>query len=238
MRISDTVFPHPTVGGAVPDVRLAVDLALPSGTLWAPWNVGSKSYAEPGAYFAWGETEADKRDGSGNTWYFWDNYRHIADHTGSASQMWRRINKYQTDDGQVNTAWQDFLFTGDGLKQLDPADDAATANWGPQWKTPTAAQFQELLDPENCKWEWRKRDARSAGYVVTSVRNGKSLFFLAAGVIGKNKQSNLGSRGYYMTSNLCDASTSRGQILYFNSALRGVGDMDRCCGGSVRAVVG
>ena len=35
----------------------AVDLGLPSGTKWAPWNVGASKAEEYGAYYAWGETE-------------------------------------------------------------------------------------------------------------------------------------------------------------------------------------
>ena len=35
----------------------SVDLALPSGTLWATCNVGAAFPEEYGSYFAWGETE-------------------------------------------------------------------------------------------------------------------------------------------------------------------------------------
>ena len=38
-----------------------VDLGLPSGTLWAKYNVGASSEAEIGSYFAWGETEPKKK---------------------------------------------------------------------------------------------------------------------------------------------------------------------------------
>lgn len=34
-----------------------VDLGLPSGILWAAWNVGANSPEEYGGYYAWGETE-------------------------------------------------------------------------------------------------------------------------------------------------------------------------------------
>ena len=34
----------------------AVDLGLPSGTLWATCNVGATSPEQTGLYFAWGET--------------------------------------------------------------------------------------------------------------------------------------------------------------------------------------
>lgn len=34
-----------------------IDLGLPSGNLWAAWNVGANSPEEFGGYYAWGETE-------------------------------------------------------------------------------------------------------------------------------------------------------------------------------------
>ena len=44
-------------GGLVGAVADAVDLGLPSGTLWASWNVGATKPEEYGGYYAWGETE-------------------------------------------------------------------------------------------------------------------------------------------------------------------------------------
>lgn len=38
-----------------------VDLGLPSGTLWARYNVGATNETEIGSYFAWGETEQKKK---------------------------------------------------------------------------------------------------------------------------------------------------------------------------------
>ncbi len=35
----------------------AIDLGLPSGTLWSCCNVGAKTPEEAGGYYAWGETE-------------------------------------------------------------------------------------------------------------------------------------------------------------------------------------
>lgn len=47
-----------TVTGTTPDIPVeAVDLGLPSGTLWASYNVGASKPEEYGGYYAWGETE-------------------------------------------------------------------------------------------------------------------------------------------------------------------------------------
>lgn len=47
-----------TVDGKVPAESAAVNLGLPSGTIWAPYNIGATKPNEIGAYFAWGETTA------------------------------------------------------------------------------------------------------------------------------------------------------------------------------------
>ena len=47
----------------------AVDLGLPSGTLWADRNVGASSPGDYGGYYAWGETST-KSD------YSWSTYTH------------------------------------------------------------------------------------------------------------------------------------------------------------------
>lgn len=50
------------------DMMEAIDLGLPSGTLWASCNLGASSPEEYGDYFAWGET--DVKDG-----YSWQTYQ-------------------------------------------------------------------------------------------------------------------------------------------------------------------
>ena len=50
------------------DTRKYVDLGLPSGTLWAKYNVGAESEEEVGDYFAWGES-VTKEDYSEDTYF-------------------------------------------------------------------------------------------------------------------------------------------------------------------------
>lgn len=45
-----------------------VDMGLPSGILWAKYNVGASSPEEYGGYYAWGETEEKSS-------YTWENYK-------------------------------------------------------------------------------------------------------------------------------------------------------------------
>ena len=46
----------------------------------------------------------------------------------------------------------------------DKLHDAAAANWGGKWRTPTYKELSELED--ECKWEWIVRNGRT-GYTVT-----------------------------------------------------------------------
>lgn len=171
-----------TVGGTVPTTAEAVDLGLPSGTLWAPYNVGATSSGEAGAYFAWGETTASKKGGDGNPYYFWFNY------------------KWTEDNGRSFTK-----YTTDGKTTLDLVDDAAAVNWGGKWIMPNRDQLKELFD--NCSVEWKAEggyaDGSLAGYLLTSMTNGKKLFLPAAGYCWYYELTDVGSSGYYLSADLC-----------------------------------
>lgn len=103
-----------------------VDLGLPSGTLWAKYNIGSKSIADPGLYFAWGETIGYTpeqiplmREFTSNQYKFF-------------TQKESPYSKYG-DDSKV---------------QLDPEDNAAHVIMGGKWTMPTQEQFEELFTLE------------------------------------------------------------------------------------------
>ena len=154
-----------------PDNHEYVDLGLPSGTLWATCNVGADSPEQYGDYFAWGETKP-KDDYSKNT-YKWYN--------GSMDMLM----KYDSDSRY-------------GKGELDPEDDAASTNWGSQWRMPTLEQLQELL--EKCDWQRTQKNGVN-GRLATGP-NGKSIFFPAAG--GRSSQLfNDGKCGYYWSRTLC-----------------------------------
>ena len=100
----------------------AIDLGLPSGTLWASCNVGATKPEEYGDYFAWGET---KGYNSGKTTFNWDTYFDSS------------FNKYNLSGG---------------LTELALEDDAAYVNWGSNWRMPNLEQIQELIDNCNWEW--------------------------------------------------------------------------------------
>ena len=63
----------------------SVDLGLPSGTIWAAWNLGASSPEECGDYYAWGETEPKDK-------YYWETYKF-----GDMDNL----TKYNREDGKI-----------------------------------------------------------------------------------------------------------------------------------------
>lgn len=197
-----------------------VDLGLPSGTKWATMNVGAASETDYGLYFAWGETEgytADQISGTATPHkaFAWSDYD-LTEDSGST------MSKYNATDGKT---------------VLDIEDDAVAANWGGSWKMPTVAQFQELLNTDNCTNTWETVDGVN-GRLFTSVRNGNTLFIPAAGDAYGGSMSDVGNGGFVWSSSLNSSGVKSGRYLLFNSSNVYVLGNGRCCGQSVRGVVG
>ena len=149
-----------------------VDLGLESGTLWATCNIGSSTPEGTGVRFAWGEYSTKSE-------YTYNNYK------------WKGANgteqyiKYTIADGDTNGNWYDSNgnFIGDGIKELEFADDAASRNWGNNWRMPTEAQLQELFYEahygNHTSKTWTTINGVS-GYKITSKITGKSIFLPAS----------------------------------------------------------
>ena len=116
-----------------------IDLGL--SVKWANMNVGAKAPEEWGNYYAWGETTTNSQYG----WY----------HNIYTSEL-DEFGGHKCYRGGQNYKWgtYDTGMTGyTGVISLESDDDAATANWGNGWRTPTREDFEELF--ENTK---QKRD--------------------------------------------------------------------------------
>ncbi len=152
-----------------------VDLGLPSGTLWATCNIGATTPEGYGDYFAWGETEPKQV-------YDWQTYKWGYYFQGGMS-------KYVTNSeyGMI-----------DYKTELELEDDAASANWGPSWCTPTSVQQSELYS--ECSWEWTSMNDVN-GYMVTGP-NGNTLFLPAAGCYEESSNYYEGSSGDYWSRSL------------------------------------
>ncbi len=198
------------------DGHAAVDLGLPSGVLWATVNVGAVTTTDSGDHFAWGETEPKNN-------YDLDSYRH-----GNKTVF--QFTKYCTD-----RQWG----IVDNKTVLDPEDDAATVNWGGDWRMPTIEEQNELIN--YCTIEWTS-DGNMRGCKITGL-NGNSIFLPAAGYRTGNQlvQNNLfvaGKLGYYWTASLVPEKPYDGWLIYFEGSNYMVYSADRYFGYSVRAVYG
>ena len=96
-----------------------IDLGLPSGLKWACCNIGAKKPEEKGDLFAWGETSTKSSFG-------WNNYIYWTDIDGNGIIYDEEIKELGDDiSGTIY--------------------DAATVNWGDNWRIPTSEEYGELI---------------------------------------------------------------------------------------------
>ena len=111
--------------------------------------------------------------------------------------------------------------------------DVAHVKWGGNWRMPTYAEQDELL--EKCKWKWTTVNGVK-GYKVTSKKNGNSIFLPAAGYRNGTEVDDRGSCGYYWSSSLYSSFCIYACRLYFCRGDRGWDDGGCCFGFPVRPV--
>ena len=99
--------------------------------------------------------------------------------------------------------------------QLNPADDAASANWGGKWRMPTEAECDELANPDNCTWEWTTKNGVN-GYKVTGKKTGKSIFLPITGFRFYGRTQFRAVYGFYWTSTLFTGNPNNAMCLEFN----------------------
>ena len=186
-----------------------VDLGLPSGLLWATCNVGATNPEDYGDYLAWGETEP-KAD------YSWANYKF------ELGMDYGPFSKYVTDSNYG---------TVDNKEVLDLEDDAASANWGGNWRIPTQAEWKELVN--NCTWTGTTQDGIN-GSLGTGA-NGNSIFLPAAGFQVGTGQYEVGSNGRYLSSSLSTRDPFKAWLVVCSGKVT-IYDNMRYIGFSVRPV--
>lgn len=154
--------------------QTAIDLGLPSGTLWADRNLGATSATGAGGSWQWGDVLVEPSTGS------WSNYKWCG---GSGTTL----TKYcvHADKGTV-----------DGKKQLELEDDVAHDMWGDSWVIPTYYEMKELI--ENCEF------TLSGDVFTVTGPNGKSIKIPATTGMGYststlNEGTSTSSRSYKVT---------------------------------------
>ena len=120
----------------------------------------------------------------------------------------------------------------DGLTTLEATDDAATVNWGSNWRMPTKEEMEEMLN--NCDNVWTTWNGVE-GRLFTSHINGNSFFMPAA---GKQDGSEIfPDGGHYWSSTLRPNDTEGAWDFYFSSSSCNIGTSGaRLFGYSVRAI--
>ena len=190
----------------------AIDLGLPSGTLWADRNVGATEIWDDGWYVSWGETREKPEYG---------------------------IPKYQLC---VFDDYENFYYTKytvqDGLTSLKPEDDVATVEMGTEWCIPTQSDWEELMT--YCTWQWAtSHPGEKDGYAIIGP-NGHGLFLPAAGRKDGSDFSWGNNMGCYWTKDrgpLLSGKEIYAYELYFGNDFKKIANANRDCGITVRGII-
>lgn len=184
---------------------------------------------EFGDYFAWGETEVQYSSLSPLTWkdeiehhYYWTSYKWC---NGTDNTLTKYNSNSEYGEVDNKTSFRDYGYE----------DDAARKILGGGWRTPSEAELQELLD--KCTWEWTTQN-EVKGFKVTGT-NGKTVFLPAAGRIDYDQIRNASTYGEYLSSSLVKDDPRKSPKLYFDPyGSHKMSPTTRCCGFSVRPVIG
>ena len=172
---------------------------------WATCNVGATTTEGYGDYFAWGETTTKSTYSSSNS----------VTYGLSTSEL--QSQGYIDSNGNLTAQY-----------------DAATSNWGGDWRMPTKAEQEELLN--NCTWTWTTQNGVN-GFKVTSKTNGNYIFLPAAGYRSGSSLDYAGRGGDYWSSTPYDYYDLSADYLDFLSSYHGISSSYRFRGHSVRPVL-
>lgn len=190
-----------------------VDLGLPSGTLWAKYNVGGWEPEARGKYYAWGETKEKSTYYTNSQWFGY-----------TADQLYTKSVIDAVSDPLAKYS------TGN----LKSTYDAASKVWGSNWRMPTLSEFSELAELES---NWVEVNGVYGREFIGN--NGNTLFLPAYGWKRENFEgSNLNSdqvTGMYWTSTFF--SKSEAYLLSFKKDTLYLKDYQVGYGNQIRAVV-
>ena len=193
-----------------------VDLGLPSGTLWAKGNIckdaNGKYYmgeeTDYGCYFSWGNI-----DGHNNG----EGYNFGSSIYGPYAS---------TPGGKVSS----------NIASNDAQHDAALACLGSPWHMPTKENFQELYD--NTDREWTSINGINGRKFMKKTDHSVFVFFPAAGSGTGNSFNDVGSNGYYWSSQMWSSQGAYSMMFDSYNINPRFSYCSRYCGCPVRPVVG
>lgn len=209
---------HTAIGGTIADY---VDLGIMVGgkkVLFATHNLGASNENEIGARIAWGEL-------------------------GSMEEGYLRGMKYK--EGEVHYGFDNLKYCEVGRfskysdnenRTLESCDDAATVNWGSEWRMPTKNEMLALLMSEDLDHEYTRN-----GMIITSKvvgYQGNSIFLpymedATPGIYEKND-----GYAYYWTSEVGDSENSEAVVIENKGAswICGSHKDSKCLGNVIRPV--
>lgn len=192
--------------------------------LWAKTNIGAEKPADYGDYYAWGETETKSS-------YNIESYEYKT-FEGSPAE-------YDADGFLITPEKGRYHYSNIFDDISGTKHDVAHVKWGGEWRMPSHAEQEALLNQCDCKWTSMNVDGKVVnGLKVTNKNDSSKYIFLpAAGNRGGSSLWDAGWVGYYWSSSLpmgmgCGYAGS----LLFDSSYQGTSDYDLCLGQSVRAV--
>ena len=196
--------------------------------LFATCNVGAENEYDYGDYFAWGATEP-----------YYTGY--TMNGTTLTVTSWKdgKSAGYEEDNAPYysNGTGSDAIYTkytaGDDV--LAAEDDAASVQWGADWRMPTYEEMLALVDNTTHARTDNYNNTGIAGYIFTGKGDfgNASLFIPTAGRF--DGATFFDSHGYYWSSTLKDISRGNSLCIFeFNHVSGGVAS--RRNGYSVRAV--
>ena len=188
----------------------AVDLGL--SVKWASCNIGASVPNGYGSYYSWGET--DTKSSYGWSRYKWSN--------GSPDT----ITKYNSND---------YYGIVDNKIVLFSSDDVAHVKFGGKWRIPTSEDWDELI--RNCIIEYKYMYG-AYGWLVTSNKNGASIFLPFPGIKDGEYFNAAGYSGSYWSSSLYVDEPSKAKYVRFDYNGFQQSTLFRNCGISIRPVFG
>ena len=149
---------------------------------------------------------------------------------------WGETEGYTAEQVTSGTrAFNSASYTASAIStDLTLEQDAAHINLGGNWRMPTKAEFQELIDNCDVTWLSSYMGKGVAGRLYSSKVNGNSVFFPAASYSDYSSVRYVGSLGYYWTASW--QSVDGAWSLGFDSGLHNMYYCNKYCGFSVRGV--
>lgn len=184
-----------------------VDLGLPSGHLWAKYNLGATSEEQTGGYYAWGELTA-KSD------YTWNNYEY-----GSSKSC--------RDLGDISG---DTYFDPASGKCVIIKSGSVSKTYVSQM--PLKADFEELVS----KCTVVKKTVNGVVGLRFTGPNGNSIFLPFTGSWYDGKKYNQGESAFYWSGSIYTGNTQRAYSLSIKSGVDEVSKCFRRTGLNIRPV--